>query len=166
MTMLTDEVRAFIGREATYTAPEELGRAAIRYFALAIGDDNAVYIDDEAARDAGHSSVIAPPTMICESNQYLHREPDENGFIGHTWNLPVANARLIRGGNDYEFHRAVLPTDRITVTWFIEDIREKASADGVPMLVVTSVALYHNQDGEQLATNTETLIYQSMDGAG
>jgi acyl dehydratase len=163
--MLTEEVRAFIGREATYTAPEELGRAAIRYFALAIGDDNAVYIDDEAARDAGHLGVIAPPTLICESNQYLHREPDGNGFMGHTWDLPVRNARLVRGSNDYEFDRPVFPTDRITVTWFIEDIQERTSSSGVPMLVVTSVAVYHNQEGERLATNTETLIYQPLDAA-
>ena len=35
--MMTDAIRALIGREVTYTAPEPLGRAAIRYFALAVG---------------------------------------------------------------------------------------------------------------------------------
>lgn len=160
MTMLTDEIRSFIGREVTYTAPEEIGRAAIRYFALAIGDDNELYLHDDAARDAGHPSVIAPPTMICESNQYLHRVPDNNGFIGHSWDLPVTNARLIRGGNDYVFERPVLPTDRITVTWHIENIEEKRTSKGEPMLVVTSVATYLSTEGELLATNTETLIYQ------
>ena len=40
MSLLTDEVRALVGRTRTYTAPEPLGRASIRYFALAIGDDN------------------------------------------------------------------------------------------------------------------------------
>lgn len=162
MTLLTDEIRAFIGREVTYTAPEELGRAAIRYFALAIGDDNEVYWHDDAARDAGYPSVIAPPTLICESNQYLHRAPDANGFIGHSWDLPVTGARLIRGGNDYVFERPVLPTDRITVTWHIEDITEKQTSKGEPMLVVTSVATYLDAAGELLATNTETLIYQPL----
>jgi hypothetical protein len=32
MAMLTDELRACIGRQARYSAPEELGRASIRYF--------------------------------------------------------------------------------------------------------------------------------------
>lgn len=162
LTLLNDEVRSWIGREVTYTSPEELGRASIRYFALAIGDDNELYLHDDAAREAGHPSVIAPPTLICESNQYLHREPDANGFIGHSWHLPLKNMRLIRGGNDYVFERPVLPTDRITVTWHIEDIEEKRSSKGDAMLVVTSVATYLDARGDLLATNTETLIYQPL----
>ena len=69
--LLTDAVRSQIGREASYTAPEELGRAAIRYFALAIGDDNPLRTDVEHARSAGYADVVAPPTLICESNQYM-----------------------------------------------------------------------------------------------
>lgn len=160
--MLTDEVRAFIGREVTYTAPEEIGRASIRYFALAIGADNPIYVDPDAARAAGHPDVVAPPTMICESNQYLHREMDEHGFIGHSWDLQVTGARLIRGGNDYTFERAVLPTDRLTVTWRIEDIVEKTSSKGVEMLIVTSTATYADADGDVVCTNAETLIYQKL----
>ena len=38
MSMLTDELRACVGRTAHYPAREELGRASIRYFALALGD--------------------------------------------------------------------------------------------------------------------------------
>lgn len=39
-TLLTDELRALVGRTAVYTAPEPLGRAALRYFATAVGDTN------------------------------------------------------------------------------------------------------------------------------
>jgi len=34
------------------SACEELGRASIRYFALALGDENPLYVDDEYAREA------------------------------------------------------------------------------------------------------------------
>ena len=44
-TYITDEVKSWIGREATYTAPEELGRGSIRYFAMALGDDNPLFSD-------------------------------------------------------------------------------------------------------------------------
>lgn len=161
MTLLTDEVRSWIGREVVHAAPEELGRASIRYFALAIGDDNPLYSDDGYARSHGHPSVIAPPTLVCETNQFVPEPaPDESGYIGHTWDLPVTGCRLIRGGNDYTFQRPVLPTDRVTVRWRIADIEEKASSSREPMLVVTSEATYTNQDGDLLATNRETLIYQ------
>lgn len=158
-SLLTDEVRGFIGREVTYTAPEEIGRAAIRCFAIALGDDNPLYIDDEYARSQGYAGVIAPPTFVCETNQYTSRPPSEDGYIGHVWELPV-KGRLIRGGNEYEFFRPLHPGDRLTVTWRIADIKERSSSSGEPLLFVISEVSYTNQDGERIATNRETNIYQ------
>jgi acyl dehydratase len=158
VTLLTDEVRAWIGREAVYEAPEELGRASIRAFALAVGDDNPLWTDDEFARAHGHPGVIAPPTLVCETNQFVG---GAGGSHGHQWDLPVPGCRLIRGGNSYEFVRPVLPTHRVTVRWRLLDIRERTSSSGSPMLVVVSEATYTTQDGERLATNRETLIYQA-----
>ncbi len=163
MTLMTDELRSWIGRTATYTAPEALGRASIRYFALALGDDNPLYTNDEFARGEGYPSVIAPPTLICETCQYADRPPGENGYIGHEWDLPADDMRLIRAGNDYEFTRPVTPDDRITVTWTLAGIEERKSRRGGTQLFVTSVAEYVNQDGEHLATNRETIVLQPLD---
>ena len=85
MSLLTEEIKAWIGREAHYPAREELGRASIRYFALALGDDNPLYAD----------GAVAPPTLICETNQYAHHAPNADGYIGHEWNLPVPGTRLV-----------------------------------------------------------------------
>ena len=163
MTLLTDELKAWIGREVSYTAPEELSRASIRYFALAMRDENPLYLDDAYARAAGYPSVIAPPTLICETCQYAHRPPDGDGYIGHEWHLPVTGCRMIRAGNEYEFFRPVLPSDRISVTWKLEDIIERASSRGGTQLFVTSAARYVNQDGEDLAINRETVVYQPLE---
>ena len=51
--LLNDELRAWIGREVRYEAKEELGRASIRYFALAIDDENELYQNDAYAQQAG-----------------------------------------------------------------------------------------------------------------
>lgn len=162
MALLTDELKAWIGREAHYPAREELGRASIRYFALALGDDNPLYVDDAYAKEAGYPSVIAPPTLICETCQYAHQRPNADGYIGHEWHLPVPNARLIRAGNDYEFMRPVLPADRISVTWTLENMVEKPSSRGGTQLFVSSVARYRDARGEVVAINRETLVYQPL----
>ena len=164
MTMLTDELKACIGREEHYPAREELGRASIRYFALAMGDDNPLYVDDAYAREAGHASLVAPPTLICETCQYAHRPPDADGYIGHEWHLPVPKSRMIRAGNDYEFMRPVLPTDRISVTWKLEDIVERKSSRGGTQLFVDAMATYRDADGATVATNRETIVYQPLEG--
>lgn len=159
MTLLTEGMKALVGREVVYTAPEELGRASIRYFAEAVGDDNPLYTDDAYAREHGYDGVIAPPTLIFETNQYTGLRRGDDGFAGHSWHLDVPGTRLVRGGNSYEFHRPVHPDDVITATWKITEITERVGGKGQAMLVVTSTATYADQRGELLATNEETLIY-------
>ena len=55
--------RELVGRSYPPSAVYEVGRAKIAEFATAIGDDDPVYRDAEAARAAGHPDVIAPPTF-------------------------------------------------------------------------------------------------------
>ena len=162
MSLLTPDLQTWIGRQAHYPAQEELGRASIRYFALALQDDNPLYLDDAYAQAAGHAGVIAPPTLVCETCQYAHRQPDAEGYIGHEWHLPVPNSRMIRAGNDYEFIRPVLATDRISVTWSLESITEKVSSRGGTQLFVMSVATYTDSQGRPVAINRETLVFQPM----
>ena len=162
MPLLTDELKAWIGREAHYPAREDIGRAAIRYFALAMGDDNPLYRDDDYAREAGYSSRIAPPTLICETCQYSDGPPDADGYIGHEWHLPVPGCRMIRAGNEYSFTRPVLPEDRISATWTLEEIVERSASRGGTQLFVSSLATYRDAAGEVVATNRETLVFQPL----
>jgi len=158
-TRVTDELKAWIGRTATYHAPEELGRASIRYFALALGDDNPIYYDDAYAAGSRHGGVIAPPTLVCETNQIFQQPLNEDGYIGHHWPLPLPTGRFIRGGNDYEFIQPVKPDDRISVTWTILDIYERNTRKLGILVFVISEARYVNQRDELLAINRETNIY-------
>ncbi|MBM3526891.1 MAG: MaoC family dehydratase [Alphaproteobacteria bacterium] len=158
-TRITDDLKAWIGREETYTAPEELGRAAIRYFALALRDDNPVYCDADFAKRTAHGDIIAPPTFVCETNQIINQPLDENGYIGHHWPLPLSSSRFIRGGNEYEFFQPVRASDRVSVTWKILDIHERHTRKLGTLIFVVSEARYINQDKNLLAINRETNIY-------
>lgn len=164
--LLTPALRARVGETRSYTAPEPLGRAAIRYFATAVGDDNPLYTDRSYARDHGFEDVVAPPTMLAETNQYLVRARDEDGFAGHSWDLDVPGSRLVRGGNAYVFARPAGPDTVVTATWRLADLTERRTSAGGAMLVVTSEASYTDQYGNLLLTNTETLIYTALPEAG
>ena len=154
-----DELRRWIGRRATYVAPEPLGAAAIRCFALALGDDNPLYHDAEVAARSRHGDIIAPPTLICETNQFYRRPPDADGYTGHVWNLPLPGRRFIRGGNAYSFHQPARPTDRITIDWQIADIFARDGRAGLRLIFVVSEVRYTNQHAALLAVNRETGIY-------
>jgi hypothetical protein len=69
---------------------------------------------------------------------------------------------MIRAGNDYEFLRPVLPDDRISVTWTLENIEERTRSRGGTQLFVSSVARYYDNAGALIAVNRETLVYQPL----
>jgi len=162
MTLLTDEIQGLVGNEATYTAPEEIGRASARYFARAIGDDNLLYTDDAAARAVGLSGIVVPPTWLFETNQYADLPRNDDGYAGH-WPIDVAGTRAVCGGNDYRWHRDVRPDDVVTAHWVITDITERTTRAGQPMLVVTSRCEYVDQHGGKIAEQTETIIFVEIE---
>ena len=149
-TLLTDEVRAMVGAGAVYTAPEELSRASIRAFALAIGSDPDRW------------TGTAPPTLIFETCQLTGlAERNASGYLGHDWALPLpVPCTMIRGGNDYRIIRPARPDDVITTTWAITRIVERHDVSGDPLLIVSAEATYSVVGGEEIATNSETLIYR------
>lgn len=158
-TLATDEVRGWVGREARYSAPDEVGRAGIRLFALAVGDLNPLYLDGEFARRARHGGIIAPPTLVCETVQYMTGERRETGYSGHEWPLPLPPCRVFRGSNVYDFFRPLRPDDRITAHWRLAEMEERESRSGRLLFVVSEVD-YANQTGDPLARNRETMIHQ------
>lgn len=164
MPLLTDELRALVGRTMSYTAPEAFGPAAGRYFARAIGDANPLYTSVEAASAAGLSGPILPPTLIFESNQYADRPADEDGFAGHSWPIELPGARSLRGGNHYVWHRDVVPSDVITATWTITDVAERTTGGGEAMVVITSACRYVDAAGDPIAEQTETLLFVAARG--
>ncbi|MFY9918185.1 MAG: MaoC family dehydratase N-terminal domain-containing protein, partial [Mycobacterium sp.] len=43
---------------------DPVNQPMIRHWVDAIGDDNPIYIDEAAAKTAGHPGIVAPPAMI------------------------------------------------------------------------------------------------------
>lgn len=52
------------GRSKPYVARDPVNQPVIRYWVDAIGDRNPIYVDEAAAKAAGHPGVVAPPAMI------------------------------------------------------------------------------------------------------
>jgi uncharacterized OB-fold protein len=63
---LAERLRAFEGQPSgpPMTAPDPVNQAMIRHWVEAMGDENPVYVDEEAALAAGFTGVVAPATML------------------------------------------------------------------------------------------------------
>ena len=156
---ITPEMRNMVGKEHTFSSPEELGRATIHRFARAIGDLNPLYLDEDFAKKSRHRGIIAPPTMIFELTHNIGDEiSEEDGGYQDKVTLPAPFSRLIRGGNEYEFCRPPRPTDKITVKRKITKMLEKQGKAG-PMILGEVELTYSNHQGQILGKNRETYIF-------
>ena len=72
-SVISDDMRAVVGVESdpiTY----EVEKGAIVKFAQAIGDNNPIFNNEEAARDSAYGGIIAPPTFTLPSMDIKFRQ--------------------------------------------------------------------------------------------
>ena len=157
MASLLEKLKATVGQEIVLRAPDEIGRSSLRQYALAIGDFNPLYSNREFAQANGLRDVMAPPTLICDTWQYVDSDMDERGdLLGRG---PIRELEGLRAGNEYEFFQTIHPDDVITAHWTVKDVYEKTGRTGSLVFQVIETTFY-NQSDELLARNTETMFYR------
>ena len=139
--------QSFAGR--TYPAHEryEVGLEKIREFAAAIGDDNPVYRDPEAARAAGHPTVIAPPTFLTIINLRTIHEIVDDPELGLDWD------RVVQGEQRFVHHRPVRAGDSLAIEATIENVMNRAGHGFLTVRGDVSDAA-----GEPVCTVTATVV--------
>ena len=152
---LIAKLKATIGNETVLRSPDEFGRASFRQYALAIGDFNPLYTDRDFAQSQGLPDVMAPPTLICDTWQFVDGDIDYEGRqIALKDELDAGG---LRAGNSYEFFQPVHPGDIVTAKRKTKDVYEKTGRSG--RLLFWEIETSHfNQRDELLATNVETMF--------
>ncbi len=125
----------------------EVERGAILRFVQAIGDENPLYRDPEAARAAGYRDVIAPPTFPITFTE----EPPVFIQIGASFK------RILHGGQEFEYFTPLYPGDKITLTTKVENIVAKEGKSG-RMDIITLVGTGTKEDGAVAFKATSTLV--------
>lgn len=117
--------QSFVGRSYPPTRPYEVGREKIREFAAALGEDNPVYTDPEAARAFGHPDVLAPPTFVFLISFAAAQEVVRDPQLGLDYD------RVVHGDQRFEYARPVVAGDLLSVTSTIESIKSLAGNEVV-----------------------------------
>ena len=140
--------RAFIGREYPADGVYEVAREKIRDFAIAIGDLNPIYLDVEAAKAAGHSDVIAPPTFLTILGfRFAGDGPLADPSLGLNYAL------VVHGEQKFVAHRPVRAGDRLTAVTHIDDIKDAGRNELMSMRTEVGT-----EDGEQVATLVMSVV--------
>jgi hypothetical protein len=162
MGVITDEARTWAESEfPSFTfevTVHDIGR-----YARAIGETDAVYFDDEAARAAGYDGVIAPPffpyVIRMHAANLVAREdlaPDGSATADVP---PLPTTRAMAGEVGIELGATITAGDVITVEKRIVDMYEKQGRSGDLVFVVQEFT-FTNQRDELVARERFTRIYR------
>ncbi|MFC0526504.1 MaoC family dehydratase N-terminal domain-containing protein [Phytohabitans kaempferiae] len=108
--------KSFVGRTYPPTAPYQVGREKIREFAKAIGATDPLYLDPEAARAAGYTDVVAPPTFPVVITMVASRQIIDDPELG------VDYSRVVHGDQRFAYQRPVVAGDELVCVNTVEDI--------------------------------------------
>jgi acyl dehydratase len=124
----------------------EVSADRIRQYAGAVHEDDPVYHDPEAAREAGFRDLVAPPMFAV-----VYSAPAMGPPIFET--IGDGLPRMVHGGQEFVWGEPVCAGDTITTAATVKDIHEK---DGKTFYVFESVS--KNQDGAETVRATWTNI--------
>ncbi len=145
---------ADLSKAGTEYAPMtwEVERGKIKEMAKAIGDPNPVYLDKDAAIQAGYKDIPATPTFLTVPMMWCGQMPD---IIN---DLKINFMMVLHGEEEYEYYQLMYPGDVITGTPKITKMEEKTSKSGSKMDLISVEVLYTNQRGEKVAKARSLLI--------
>lgn len=133
--------RSLIGHAFSITSAEvEKGR--LRFFAKAIGETDPVYVDETAAREAGHRSLPVPPTFLfC-----LESEGRDLAAMLKLYGFQLA--RLLHAEQEFVYHQMAYAGDTLTFETRVADVYEKK---GGALQFVVNETRVSNQHGVHIA---------------
>ncbi|AQV93552.1 acyl dehydratase [Cupriavidus necator] len=123
----------------------------LRFFAKATGQTDPVYIDEAAARDAGHPGLPLPPTFLFSLE--LTQPPS-------AWRqeLGIRPDRILHGEQSFDYHRMAYAGDTLHFKTTITDIYDKK---GGALEFVVRETRVDNQDGEHVADLRSVLVHRN-----
>ncbi len=142
----------------TYSHPDyfEVGRESIRQYAAAVKNEDASYVDEDAARALGHDAILAPLTFISVFGYQA-----QMAFFAHA-NIPIHEERMIQADQGLKIQRPIKAGDRLYCHIRIDALRRAFGADVLVLKIRIS-----DQNGDTVQENYTTLAGRTepADGA-
>ncbi len=129
----------------------EVGAEKVREFANAIGAENPVHHDHEAAKSAGFRDLVAPPMFCVVYSARAMAPAILDPEIG------INLATMLHGSQEFVWDEPVCDGDLVSTTAACGEIYEK---DGKGFYVFETIST--NQDGAQTVKGTWTNIVRGV----
>ena len=140
--------KKYIGTKLTPFSVE-IEKGQLRAFAKATGQTDPVYLDENAARAAGHRSLPIPPTFLFCLEMASPRPQEVYALLG------IDYARVLHGEQHFVYHHPVFAGDTLSFAPVITDIYDKK--DGALGFVVWETRV-EAEDGTPVADLRSVMV--------
>ncbi|WP_449281020.1 FAS1-like dehydratase domain-containing protein [Leucobacter sp.] len=135
------------GRVYPPTAPYLVGREKVREFARAVLSASPLHLDPEAARAAGYTDVVAPPTFAVVVQEATLAQLLADGEAG------VDFSRVVHGDQRFTYTRPIVAGDELAATLTVAAVKQLGGHS-----MVTASSEIVDADGEHVVTAVSTLV--------
>lgn len=125
----------------------------LRLFARATGETRPEYLDDGAARAAGHRALPAPPTFVLCLDLAV---PDPFAWMTE---MGIDMAQVLHGGERFRYYAPVYAGDRLTFSSRIAAVLQKKSSKKAFVVKETDVT---DQHGAKVADMRATIVVREL----
>ena len=119
----------------------------MREFARAIGETLPLCFDVDAARAAGYSDLVAPPTFAIIISFEAGRQAAFDPELGLDY------TRVVHGEQSFEYSRPIVAGDELVCTASIHAVREAAGND-----ILTTRGDITTESGAHVCTTYSVLV--------
>jgi uncharacterized OB-fold protein/acyl dehydratase len=129
------------GASATRLGRDPVNKPMINSWVEALGDSNPIYVDEAAARAAGHDGLVAPPAMIQVWTMYgLHGQRGSDDPLGRMMTVldEAGYTSVVATNCEQTYHRYLRPGEQVAVRVELQDVvGPKATGLGEGWFVTT-----------------------------
>lgn len=141
-----------VGRTYPAIAPYDVSREAIKDFARVVGGCNPIHYDLQAARDAGHRDLVAPPTFAVIVAQKAEAAVISDEQAG------IDFSRVVHADQRFTHHKAIVAGDQLTAATTVDTLR--AVGTGAMVTFRTEIS---DAEGQPVSTALSSLLVRGKE---
>ncbi len=127
-------------------------RGKIKEFAMAVGDDNPIYYEKDAATKAGFKDITVPPTFFTVIDMWAGPNFEEI-----CRELELDPVMVLHGEQEYEYFYNIYPGDEIKTVSTVQDVATRTGSMG-GMNIYLMETNYYNQNGQKVMIARSKII--------
>ncbi len=142
------------GKSKSRTGRHPVNQPMVDHWLDAMGDENPIYVDDAAAKAAGHPGVVAPPAMIQVWTMMglggVRPDDDPLGRILELFD-DAGYVGVVATNCEQTYHRYLRPGEEVSVAAELVDVvGPKRTALGEGFFITQKISWHSGDDGDEL----------------